>query len=206
MRKFERTSGKPIYQQLADWIREEIQSGNVPQGKDLGTHAEVASHHGVKPNIAERALNQLQTEGWILRNRDDIRKVTRPREAAGVLLKWDPADLRLEAEGPLEVKVLSKMTTSLSADLLKIFEVHGVDGTRASRIVKLHLSGKTPLALETITAPMNDLPGLVMKDHRLTNLYAIIRNHYAIEVESVEQRIHQRMLKPEEANNLGATP
>jgi DNA-binding GntR family transcriptional regulator len=114
--------------------------------------------------------------------------------------------LVLETDQPIEVRVLSKVTTSLSNDLLKVFEVHGVDGTRASRVVKLHRSENLCLALETITAPVNDLPGLVMKDHRHTNVYAIIREQYAIEIESVEQRIHQRMLKPEEATNLAATP
>ncbi len=206
MRKFERTSGKPVYHQLADWIRGEIHSGALSPDHRLGVATDVAVFHSVRPDIAERALSTLQSQGWARADREGCWRISQPRSPEGTLLKWDPAGLVLEVDGEVEVKVLSKVTTSLSSDLLEIFEVHGIDGTRASRVIKLHQTGNLTLALETITAPMDVLPGLVMKDHRHNNFYSIIESQYRIEIESIQQRIHQRMLKPEEANNLAATP
>ena len=206
MRKMERTPGKAVYLQLADWIREEIQSGNLAEGDVLGTHHHVAAFHHVRPDVSERALHFLRKQGWVREDREGSWSISTPRVASGVLLKWDPAGLMFDAEEEIQIQVLSKVTTTLSTELLKIFEVHGVDGTRASRVVKLHKAGELLLALETITVPVNEAPGLIMKDHRQTNIYSIIQDQYGIEIAAVEQTLHQRMLKPEEAQNLCSTP
>lgn len=206
MKPSETSPGKARYLQLADRLRDRIRRTSESDRTPLGTLSDVAAAEGVRTTVAERALNLLAKEGWVRRSREGIYRPDSPRTPLGAFLKWDPAGLHLESHDPIVVRVLSKVTTSLPRELMKVFEVHGVDGARASRIVKLHRTEHLPLALETLTSPMLELPGLLMKDHRTSNLYSLIVRDYGLEIDSVEQKIHQRILKDEEAKTLGAAP
>ena len=197
--RLDRSRSKPLYQQLADTLRERIRDAAIASGDILPSRSELMETFEVRPGVVDRALERLLAEGWVELVRGKELRAAVPSPPKGVVLGWDPAELGFEVDGDLEIRVLSKVMTTLSRDLLEVFEVHGREGSRANRVQKLYLAGGQPISLETIVAPVSILPGLLMKDHRHENLYRMIGSHYGFRIVKVKQRSTLRGLSKEEA-------
>ena len=55
----------PLYRQLANILREQIASGQVPPGRRLPSKLSIRQEYGVSQNTTERALKLLRDEGLI---------------------------------------------------------------------------------------------------------------------------------------------
>lgn len=58
-------NARPPYQQLADLLRAEIESGKYQPGSRLPTYRELADEHGVAPMTVQSAFRVLKDEGLI---------------------------------------------------------------------------------------------------------------------------------------------
>ena len=56
---------EPLYRQLANILREQIASGQVPPGRRLPSKLSIRQQWGVSQNTTERALKLLRDEGLI---------------------------------------------------------------------------------------------------------------------------------------------
>ena len=56
---------RPIYTQIADGFRSQIQSGIVLGGEKLPSVRELAVQLSINPNTIQRAYRLLEAEGWI---------------------------------------------------------------------------------------------------------------------------------------------
>jgi DNA-binding GntR family transcriptional regulator len=205
MTALDRTSSTPLYRQLADLLSERIESGALPADKPIAGLEEISEHYQVPLPVVRRSLQVLSEEGQLeqVAGKGLFPRCSRP--VTGVLLEWDPAESRLDLAGHHEVRVLSKVMTTLPRELLHTFEVHGKSGNQASRIVKLHSMNAQPKALEIILSPLNELPGLLMRDHRHLNLFRLIEGDYHLRLTSLVQHTGVRPLLAEEAKYLGST-
>ncbi len=205
MTTLDRSSSQPLYRQLADLLRERIESGFLAADKLIPGVEELAGQYKVPLTVVNRSLQILLEEGRLeqVSGKGFYPRCSRP--VTGVLFEWDPAEARLDLSGHTEVRVLSKVMTTLPRELLHTFEVHGKSGHQASRIVKLHLVSGQPKALEIILAPLGELPGLLMRDHRHSNLYRLIDADYHLPLTKVIQHTGVRPLLAEEAKVLGST-
>ena len=56
---------RPIYAQIVDNIRQQIQAGVMAQDEKLPSVRELAVRLSINPNTIQRAYRQLEMEGWI---------------------------------------------------------------------------------------------------------------------------------------------
>ena len=56
---------RPIYAQIVDNIRQQIQAGVMAQDEKLPSVRELAVQLSINPNTIQRAYRQLEMEGWI---------------------------------------------------------------------------------------------------------------------------------------------
>jgi DNA-binding transcriptional regulator YhcF (GntR family) len=56
---------KPIYLQIAQRIKEQIASGELPPGGKVPTVREIAETAGVNPNTVQRALSELEVSALV---------------------------------------------------------------------------------------------------------------------------------------------
>jgi DNA-binding GntR family transcriptional regulator len=54
-----------LYQQIADDLRQQIESGQLPAGSQLGTEVELREYHGASRNTVRDAIKSLITRGLI---------------------------------------------------------------------------------------------------------------------------------------------
>lgn len=69
-------SGRPIYAQLAERLRDRIIGGDYPPGARLDSVRDLASAAGVNPNTMQRALAELERQGLVYTERTAGRFVT----------------------------------------------------------------------------------------------------------------------------------
>ncbi|WP_405090479.1 winged helix-turn-helix domain-containing protein [Micromonospora sp. NBC_01392] len=56
---------KPKWEQLADQLRTQIQSGELVPGDKLPSTAQLKAEHGVSTTVVRQAILVLQTQGWV---------------------------------------------------------------------------------------------------------------------------------------------
>ncbi|MEU3456105.1 winged helix-turn-helix domain-containing protein [Micromonospora sp. NPDC006766] len=56
---------KPKWEQLADHIRGQIESGVLTPGDQLPSTAQLKVQHGVSTTVVRQAILVLQTQGWV---------------------------------------------------------------------------------------------------------------------------------------------
>ena len=69
-------NNKPIYMQIMDKIKLQIISHKLEPNQQLPTVRELASEAGVNPNTIQRALSDLEREGFVYTKRTAGRFVT----------------------------------------------------------------------------------------------------------------------------------
>lgn len=56
---------KPKWEQLADLIRGQIESGDLAPGDKLPSTVQLRQEHGVSATVVRQAILVLQTQGWV---------------------------------------------------------------------------------------------------------------------------------------------
>ena len=56
---------RPIYTQIVDGYREQIEAGILSPGEKLPSVRELAVQLSINPNTIQRSYRQLEAEGWI---------------------------------------------------------------------------------------------------------------------------------------------
>ncbi|MEV0003898.1 winged helix-turn-helix domain-containing protein [Micromonospora sp. NPDC050980] len=56
---------KPKWEQLADQLRTQIQSGELAPGDKLPSTAQLKAEHSVSTTVVRQAILVLQTQGWV---------------------------------------------------------------------------------------------------------------------------------------------
>lgn len=198
-----RKTSEPQYRQLAASLREAIEKGLWPEKDPLPAVSLISQKYQVTAVVVRKALKVLEDMGYLEDRGDRGLFPHKPRPSHGPQFVWNPAEIRLDLEGTLEIRVLSKTMTTLPREYLRFFEVHGRSGHQASRITKLHLVNGQAKALETIYAPCQELPGLLMKDHRHGTLFEMVDADYR-RLTCLRESIEVRPLSTEEAKILGS--
>ena len=62
----EKKKGSPMYGQIYEYIRDEIQSGKILAGEKLPSSRTLASHLGVSRSTVDLAYEQLLAEGYMI--------------------------------------------------------------------------------------------------------------------------------------------
>ena len=73
-------NNKPIYMQIMEKIKLQIISHKLEPNQQLPTVRELASEAGVNPNTIQRALSDLEREGFVYSKRTTGRFVTEDKE------------------------------------------------------------------------------------------------------------------------------
>ena len=97
----DRHAGRPLYQQLADVLRERILTDAWPPGTDLPTDAMLEDDFKVSRDTVRDAMAVLRHEGLIETQRGR-RSIVRPRLAVQTVLLSDCTTVQARMPNPIE--------------------------------------------------------------------------------------------------------
>ncbi|WP_328343513.1 GntR family transcriptional regulator [Micromonospora sp. NBC_00421] len=114
-------SHTPVYVQLADLLREKIESGELPAGSTVASEARLAQEYGIGRDAVRMAISLLRSEGLVNTMR-----------GRGTLVREAPA--RRQVELPGGGRVIARMPSGAERRRMQldegvpILEVHGPQG------------------------------------------------------------------------------
>ncbi len=186
----------PYYYQIAQRLRELIDGAAGSSDIALPSEAELCATFDVTRGTARHALELLEREGLIYREKGRGSFVRRRRVQVELTKLVSTTEDMLARGWTPSTRLLHIAAVSSTAHAQRRLGL--TDGQPVWEIVRLRLANGEPISLQTGYVPVSRTPALDSFD--LTrSLYYILKNHYNIELRSAEQTIRARGATADEA-------
>jgi len=176
MQKISRSSYKPIYQQICDLIRIEINSGKLSPGSRVWSEHDIMENFHVSRNTAQKAIETLVNEGIVSRVQGKGSFVTQPKVDYGLQYL---ASFTEETFGK-GLKPTSKVIcfnrehpNHKHANNLRISEDDWVH-----KLERLRFADEYPIAHQISFIPEELCPGLQSYDFSEQSLYEVFEKDF----------------------------
>lgn len=180
MKLNERKSSKPLYVQLVDAIKKDINSGKHAVGSKLPSESELCEIYGVSRITIRRAITELEDQG-VVRKQHGIgtfvlnqHKIKRELVAVNGFSEFLVQAGKQPATSILSKRILG--ATEAHAELLKVNA-----GDPILEIIRLHLVDNDPVHLENSYYSLLKFPNLDKFLEESSSIYNILKNRYGIQ-------------------------
>ncbi len=173
----------------------------LPPGSPIPTERALAGEFTVSRTTVRQALADLTAEGRLHRVQGKGTFAAEPKLAQRLQLSSYTEDMRKQGLKPSS-KLLEMDELPVEADLAKLLGIRV--GAKILRLRRLRLADSQPMALETTHLPLGRFRGLRKHVSAGGSLYAVLREHYGVELERAEETIETALAGPHEAEMLGA--
>ncbi len=196
----DRTSPIPLYFQIAENLKEEIQAGAIGPGERLDNEVELAGQLGVSRPTVRQAIQRLVQEGLVVRRRGLGTLVVAPRILRPVALTSLYDDLAAARRAPTTA-VLSLEETAADDEIAQVLSV--AVGTPVLSIERLRFADDAPLAIMHNYLPSRLLQGRTKADLEQSGLYELLRSQ-GVQLYAADQVLAARRATTQEARLLQA--
>jgi len=193
----------PLYHQLKQIIRAEIERGVYKPGDRLPSETEWMQKYAVSRITVRQALSELETEGVVVRRHGKGTYVAeRHIEQELVRLTDFVEDMELAGLSPSSQVLLfaHELASTSLAEALQI-----ADGTEIVRIDRLRLANERPIALDSTWLPLRFGMLLSQDMLRQETIYHILETRYGIPIEAGVFHITAANATVEQARTLQVT-
>ncbi|MEV0071658.1 MULTISPECIES: GntR family transcriptional regulator [unclassified Amycolatopsis] len=173
----------------------------LPPGSPIPTERALAGEFTVSRTTVRQALADLTAEGRLHRVQGKGTFAAEPKLAQRLQLSSYTEDMRKQGLKPSS-KLLEIEELPVEGELAKLLGIR--QGAKILRLRRLRLADAQPMALETTHLPLGRFRGLRKHISAGGSLYAVLREHYGVELERAEETIETSLAGPEEAEMLGA--
>ena len=176
MQRISRSSYKPIYLQICDLIREEINSGRLSPGSRVWSEHDIMKKFHVSRNTAQKAIETLVNEGIVSRVQGKGSFVTQPKVDYGL---QHLASFTEETFG----KGLNPTSTVIYFDR-KHPDYHHANNLKISqndwvyKLERLRLADEYPIAHQISIIPEELCPGLQHYNFSEQSLYEVFEKDF----------------------------
>lgn len=172
----------PLYHQLKQALRREIERGVYKPGDRLPSEPELIRLYGISRITVRQALDELDAEGLIVRRHGKGTYVAERRiEQELVRLTDFMEDMQQAGQNPSS-RVLALAHEPASLTVARA--LHLKDGTEVVRVNRLRLADDRPMAFDITWLPLRFGELLVGMDLTQETIYHILETRYAIPVVS----------------------
>lgn len=194
----------PLYYQLAERIKDQIQLGDLEPGTQLPSERELSEQAGISRMTVRQAIGYLVNQG-VLETKQGIGTfVAEPKLAHDTLHLLGFTEEMMQQGGTATSQVLEQSMVIPPSQVAAELNLTREETT--VKIVRLRLSGATPLLLETIFIPTALCPGLETKDLTTTSLYTILRQDYELHLQHTKQTLEATTANDYESALFGIEP
>jgi len=196
----DKASSIPYYQQLADLLRREISEREArDQVVQLPSENELAERHGITRATVRHALDVLERDGWIYREKG-VGSFAAIRRVEHELTQLVSTTEDMQRRGwSLTTQVVSLEQTPAAPYVAHSLELP--EGVVVYEVCRLRLVDGEPLSLQTAYLPVGLCPNLEEND--LTgSLYYLLETRYALRLWTGKEILRARCAVPYEADLL----
>ncbi len=153
--ELDRDSPVPLYYQLSEHLAQAITGGALPPGTQFANEIDLAHDLGVSRPTMRQAMDQLVSQGLIVRRRGVGTRVVQPRVRRPLELTSLYDDLQRSGERPTTEVIHCEV---VAADGEPAERLRVVAGTPVLHLVRLRSARDTPIALMTNFVPAERAP------------------------------------------------
>jgi len=176
--KLNKASPIPLYYQLAELLKDQIESGALPPGTQLPSERELSERTAISRMTARQAVAYLVSEGVLAVKPGIGTFVAAPKLTYDALHLLGFTEEALRQGGTVQSRVLEQLIAAPSprvAARLQLFADEDV-----VKIVRLRFLDELPLLLETSFIPARLCPGLAQAELAAHSLYELLDRTYGI--------------------------
>ncbi|NES73142.1 MAG: phosphonate metabolism transcriptional regulator PhnF [Okeania sp. SIO2D1] len=191
---------KPLYIQIANQIRDNINEGVYKIGDKLPTETQLAQHFQVNRHTLRRALASLKREGLI-----------RVNQGRGTFVAGTPIFYPMGQNASYEEALLAQGRQS-HCKLLRLLQTYADDkitnnlnvesGEPVALIERLNLADNQPIGLITSYFSLIRFPELLQQSYRVQPLTDVLKDTYGCEYIRQTTKISTCLVKVQEARLL----
>lgn len=194
----------PLYYQIKQRLREQVEEGRLTAGDRVSSERELSEAYGISRMTVRQALTELVHEGLLVREQGRGTFVAQPKLSQGLSsLTSFSEDMRLRdlRPGARLIKLEEVEAGNKVAELLGL----GVD-RRIVRVERLRLGAGEPMALEVAHLPAQVVPALAQYPLGEGSLYDLLHVRYGLRLQRAVQTLEAALAGPYEAELLGTDP
>jgi GntR family transcriptional regulator len=195
-----KNSPVPIYHQLEEYIKQQIENGILMEEAVIPSEREYAERFQISRMTVRQAINILVSEGYLKR-----------QKGRGTFVNKKKVEQELQGMTSFTEDMLSR-GMSPSSTLLS-FQIIPADKKTATdlrievnnfvyKIKRIRLADSAPMALETAYIPVELVPGLTEENSNLS-LYQYIEEHLSLSISEATQEIEASIASSHDAETLG---
>ncbi len=200
MTLIKKSSPVPIYFQLEQTIREQIEKNELKPGDMIPSEREFAQKYQISRMTVRQAINNLVNDGFLLRERGKGTFVAMKKFEKSVKgLTSFSEDMRSRGLEP-GTEVLD--FTIIEADPLTASKLRVEEGAKVYQINRLRLADQRPIAFEETYISVDLVPGL-KREVAEHSIYQYVEVEIGLHIESGIQELEATVARKLEASALG---
>jgi GntR family transcriptional regulator len=199
-----RESKIPLYQQIKDAIRLQIEAGDWRPGQQIPSEPELSEGLGVARGTVRNAITELVHEGWLERRQGDGTYVTRRSLEQRLMGFYSFAREARERGQELTSRVLEWTTVRCSEGLARRLEQPA--GEPVLHVTRLRLLEGEPVVLESCLIPAAVAAPLREEDFTQGALYDALEERCGVRILLAEESFSAITLGAYEAELLQVPP
>ncbi|MBY0146371.1 GntR family transcriptional regulator [Neobacillus niacini] len=194
-----KNSPVPIYHQLEEYIKQQIETGILREEAVIPSEREFAEVFQISRMTVRQAINNLVLEGYLTR-----------QKGKGTFVSKKKVEQELQGMTSFTEDMLSRgmnpSSTLLSfqiipADKNTALDLKIEDNDSVYKIKRIRLADGAPMALETAYIPVEIVPGLTEENSNLS-LYQYIEQHLSLSISEATQEIEASIADSDDAETL----
>lgn len=192
---------KPVFRQISNAIRRDIQTGALSPGDAIPSEREYAKKLGVSRMTVRSAINELVREGWLLRHpgRSTVVSPVKLTKSATGFMSFSE-DMRSRG-----MKASSRVLHCREevADATIAAQLGLSAGAQVIFIKRVRLANGEPMALERAYLPQARFADIVKHDLTRQSLYEVMEREFACRPTHADETIEAVRLDVSDARLLG---
>ncbi len=196
----DKKSPVPYYDQLAELLRHEI-GQRLARGEtyQLPSENELAEQHGISRQTVRHALDELERDGWIYRQKGVGSFAVARRVEQELTALVSTSEAMRQRGWQLETRVLSAARTEPPSYVAAALELPR--GAEVYELQRLRLADGAPLSLQTNYLPASLCPRLEENDLS-ASLYRLLETRYGLRLWTGKETLRARGATSHEAHLL----
>ena len=176
--QLDRSSPIPLYHQLKEILRAQIDSGNWKTGDVIPNENLIAQDYGLSRGTVREAMDDLVREGLLTRQRGRGTFVAAPKLEQGILSLYSVHEYTKQT-GHVPGSQILEFVTERANEKVKEY-LHLSSDDEIYRLVRIRLVDGEPIMYDRVYIPVADFPGLKEKDIATVSLYEILSRDYGV--------------------------
>jgi GntR family transcriptional regulator len=191
----------PLYDQLAESLREQIVTGQLKAGQQLPSERDLSEQYEMSRMTVRQGLAQLEHEGLVTVKSGVGTFVAEPKLTYDAINVFGFTEAMLDKKGVLSSRVLSQRVCEASVQVRRALALIGQ--REVIEIKRVRLIDSIPMAIETNYLSAERFAGLETMNLKKSSLYTILEDLYNVRLHIAEQTIEASTANPFEQKHLG---